>query len=120
MDKKISTDTKAELVQVLRIQYRKSSKREKTRILDQFIAVSGYQSKRRRHRPKKVGKQIPVRTFADCGSPNPGYLEIDFVVHAGGLMVDSLWKNTLVIGRFCRAQTTKKRFFKHQADILAP
>ena len=190
MDKKISTDTKAELVQVLRIQYRKSSKREKTRILDQFIAVSGYhrkhairllscepgndtkhnnssitnrsrriydeavkealivlweaadricgkrlkaiipslvdamerydhlklnpdirkqllkvsastidrllcsvrnssQSKRRKHRPKKVGKQIPVRTFADWGNPNPGYLEIDFVVHAGGLMKGS-------------------------------
>ena len=45
MDNKISTDKKAELVQVLRIQYRKSSKREKTRILDQFIAISGYHRK---------------------------------------------------------------------------
>jgi hypothetical protein len=188
MDNKISTDTKAELVQVLGIQYRKSSKMGKTRILDQFIAVSGYhrkhairllrgetgsdpnqrtvknhgrriydeavkealivlweaadricgkrlkailpslidamerhghlnlnpdvrrqllkvsaatidrllcsvhsssQSKRGKRRSKKVGNQIPIRTFADWNSPNPGYLEIDFVVHAGGLMVGS-------------------------------
>ena len=45
MDNKISTDTKAELVCVLGIQYRKSSKIEKTRILDQFVAVSGYHRK---------------------------------------------------------------------------
>ena len=190
MDNKISPDTKAELVQVLGIQYRKSTKMEKTRILDQFISVSGYhrkhairllkgetgnytnrnnsgkisqsrriyneavkealivlweaadricgkrlkailpslvdamerhghlnldselrkqllkvsaatidrlltsirdssQSKRKRRRPKKAGKQIPVRTFADWDSPNPGYLEIDFVVHAGGFMTGS-------------------------------
>ena len=190
MDDKISTDTKAELVQVLGIQYRKSSKMGKTRILDQFIAVSGYhrkhairllsgetdihgnlsnsckmprsrriydeavkealivlweaadricgkrlkailpslvdamerhghlnlnpdvrkqllkvsaatidrllcsvrnasESKRRRRRSKKVGKQVPVRTFGDWDSPNPGYLEIDFVVHAGGFMTGS-------------------------------
>ena len=42
MDDKISTDTKEELVRVLGIQYRNSSKMGKTRILDQFIAVSGY------------------------------------------------------------------------------
>lgn len=187
MDNKISPDTKVELVQVLRIQYRKSTKMGKTRILDQFISVSGYhrkhairllkegtgkhtnrnnsgkisqsrriyneavkealivlweaadricgkrlkailpslidamerhghlnldselrkqllkvssatidrlltsirdssQSRRKRRRPKKAGKQIPIRTFADWDSPNPGYLEIDFVVHAGGFM----------------------------------
>jgi len=45
MDNQISADAKAQLVQVLRIQYRKSSKTEKTRILNQFIAVSGYHRK---------------------------------------------------------------------------
>jgi len=45
MDNKISTNTKEELVRVLRIQYSKSSKLEKTQILDQFIAVSGYHRK---------------------------------------------------------------------------
>ena len=190
MDNKISTGTKAELVQVLGIQYRKSTKMEKTQILNQFISVSGYhrkhairllrgetvndstqrnsniknhgrriydeavkealivlweaadricgkrlkailpslidamerhghlnldselrkqllkvsaatidrlltsirdssQSRRKRRRPKKTGKQIPIRTFADWDSPNPGYLEIDFVVHAGGFMTGS-------------------------------
>ncbi len=45
MDNTISTEAKLELVEVLRIQYRKSSKTEKTRILDQFIGVSGYHRK---------------------------------------------------------------------------
>jgi hypothetical protein len=190
MDNKVSSDTKAELVKVLRIQYLKSTKIERTRILDQFIAVSGYhrkhairilkcdsgndshnrnsniiscsrriygeavkeslivlweaadricgkrlkailpslvdamerhghlnlssdvkkkllnissatidrllcsvrnssQSKKTRRRSKKVGQQVPVRTFADWGSPDPGYLEIDFVFHAGGVMIGS-------------------------------
>lgn len=186
MDNKISTDTKLELLKVLRIQYRESSKMQKTRILDQFMTVSGYhrkhairllrneistnytdqassgrriydeavkealivlweasdricskrlkailpslidamerhghlsldaevrkrlfkispatidrllsnirnssQSRRKRGRTKKVSKQVPVRTFADYNNPNPGYLEIDFVVHAGGLMTGS-------------------------------
>ena len=43
-------------------------------------------SRRKKHRSKKVSKQIPVRTFADWDDPNPGYLEIDFVVHCGGFM----------------------------------
>jgi translation initiation factor 2 beta subunit (eIF-2beta)/eIF-5 len=45
MDNKISTHTKEELVQVLVAQYQKSSKKDKTQILDQFIAVSGYHRK---------------------------------------------------------------------------
>jgi hypothetical protein len=190
MDKKISTQAKAELVRVLGQRYRESPKMAKTRILDEFIAASGYhrkhairllsgktnnsdnrsnpcevrhsrrvygeavkealivtweaadricgkrlkailpnlvdamerhghlhldpevrkqllkasaatidrllssirnpsQSRRKKRRSKKVGKQIPVRTFADWDSPNPGYLEIDFVVHAGGFMTGS-------------------------------
>ena len=41
-------------------------------------------------RPKRspknhaIKRQIPVRTFADWGDARPGYLEADFVVHAGG------------------------------------
>ena len=44
------------------------------------------QSRRKRRRSTKVSKQVPVRTFADWDGPNPGYLEIDFVVHCGGFM----------------------------------
>jgi len=47
------------------------------------------QSRRKKRRPKKVSKQVPVRTFADWNGPDPGYLEIDFVVHGGGLMAGS-------------------------------
>jgi len=47
------------------------------------------QSRRRRRRSKKVSKQVPVRTFADWDGPNPGYLEIDFVIHCGGFMAGS-------------------------------
>jgi len=187
MDNKVSTQTKEELVRVLRQRYRDSSKMEKTKILDEFISVSGYhrkhairlligktdngnkgsnpsgvrpsrriyneavkealivtweaadricgkrlkavlpdlvdamerhghlnldpevrkqllkasaatidrllspirnpsQSRRKKRRANKIGKKIPIRTFADWDGPNPGYLEIDFVVHCGGLM----------------------------------
>jgi len=47
------------------------------------------QSRRKRRRFKKISKEVPVRTFADWNSPNPGYLEIDFVVHCGGFMTGS-------------------------------
>lgn len=50
MDNKISTDTKAELIRVLGIQYHKTSKIQKTQILDQFIAGSGYHRKHTRKR----------------------------------------------------------------------
>ncbi|RKY04632.1 MAG: hypothetical protein DRP56_09805 [Planctomycetota bacterium] len=45
MDNKISTHAKEELIQVLKVQYRKSSKMEKSQILNQFIAVSRYHRK---------------------------------------------------------------------------
>ncbi|MHC4694114.1 MAG: hypothetical protein ACYS67_15335 [Planctomycetota bacterium] len=42
MDNNIGTDTKTELIRVLGIQYRKPPKMQKTQILDQLIAISGY------------------------------------------------------------------------------
>jgi hypothetical protein len=193
MDRKMSSQAKSELVRALGQRYRQSSKMEKTHILDQFIAVSGYhrkhairlltdsngdrnnscemrrsrriyneavkealivlweaadricgkrlkailpslvdamerhgylnldpelrnqllkvsaatidrllspirnpsQSRRKRRRSTKVGNQVPVRTFADWDGPNPGYLEIDFVVHGGRFMAGS-FLHTLV------------------------
>ena len=41
-------------------------------------------SRRRQKRKRKVGSQIPVRTFTDWNEPRPGYLEIDLVAHGGG------------------------------------
>ena len=50
------------------------------------LLVSVRSSHQRRKKPRKKtkpGKQIPVRTFADWGQPQPGQLEIDFVMHCG-------------------------------------
>ena len=41
MDDKISKQTRTELIEALRKRYRKSLKREKSRILDEFVAVAG-------------------------------------------------------------------------------
>ena len=39
----------------------------------------------RRQRPRPaIRGQIPVRTFADWGDPQPGFMEIDLVAHGGG------------------------------------
>ncbi|MFM0515120.1 hypothetical protein [Paraburkholderia sp. RL17-373-BIF-A] len=46
----------------------------------------------RRKRAGGVGnairRAVPVRTFADWNDPLPGYLEIDFVEHCGGVKID--------------------------------
>ena len=47
-------------------------------------------SRRRQKRKRKVGSQIPVRTFTDWNEPRPGYLEIDLVAHGGGVVSGSL------------------------------
>jgi len=45
MDRKISTETRTELVKVLGCRYRDSVKQDKVRILDEFVALSGYHRK---------------------------------------------------------------------------
>ena len=65
---------------------------------------SGAQSRRKRRRSAKVNKDIPVRTFADWGQPNPGYLEMDFVVHSGMSMAGS-FIHSLVATDVCSGWT---------------
>ena len=48
MDSKISTHTKQELVDVLKVQYRKSSKMEKTQILKRLL-----------HNPSRFAVRVP-------------------------------------------------------------
>lgn len=62
------------------------------------------QSRRKRRRSRKISKQVPVRTFADWGQPNPGYFEIDFVVHCGESMIGS-FIHTLVATDVCSGWT---------------
>src|SRR6266852_3166228 len=45
MSKKVTVQTRRELVEALRARYRASSREEKTRILREFAAVSGYHRK---------------------------------------------------------------------------
>ncbi len=45
MAKKISTDGRRELVQAISARYRSAATNEKARILDEFVAVTGYHRK---------------------------------------------------------------------------
>lgn len=65
---------------------------------------SGSQSRRKQRRNLKVSKKIPVRTFADWDHPEPGFLEIDFVVHSGGSMAGS-FIHTLAATDVCSGWT---------------
>lgn len=199
MGRRISTETRKELLEALVCQYRNSSKRDRTRILDQFVFISGchrkhatrllgskqnntrkqaiggpskrliydeavkealivtwetadricgkrlksilpellvamahhghlnldpdvqrrllsasaatidrllgpirkeVRSNRRRRKPSNANRAIPVRTFADWNGPNPGYFEIDFVLHCGDSTAGS-FIHTLVATDVC-------------------
>jgi hypothetical protein len=68
------------------------------RLLAPIRAVAGTRKKKRV--ASKVSKQVPVRTFADWKDPEPGFLEIDFVVHGGGSVAGSLI-HTLTVTDVC-------------------
>ena len=54
------------------------------RILRPIRATAG--ARRRRRPVRRVSKEVPIKTFTDWQDPEPGFLEIDFVVHGGGSM----------------------------------
>jgi len=74
--------------------------------IDRLLAGIRNSNKRikRRSKPKKISKKVTVRTFADWGEPKPGYMEIDFVVHCGGLMQGN-YIHTLVATDICSGWT---------------
>jgi hypothetical protein len=74
--------------------------------IDQLLAPVRSQARprKKRRQPSKVREAIAVRTFADWDEPDPGYLEIDFVVHCGGSMADS-YIHTLVATDVCSGWT---------------
>ena len=60
---------------------------------------------RRRKRPgKKMTREIPVKTCHDWHDPQPGFLEIDFVVHSGGSMAGE-YLHSLVATDVCSGWT---------------
>lgn len=60
------------------------------RLLRPIRSQAGSRKKRQRSSPKKSSQKINVRTFADWDDPEPGNLEMDFVVHSGGSMSGSM------------------------------
>lgn len=56
--------------------------------------------KKKRKFSKKVSTQISVHTFGDWNDPLPGYCEIDFVAHSGGIM-SGTFVHTLVATDIC-------------------
>jgi len=60
MGKRISSQTRKELLEAVRLRYRESSKMNKTRILDEFVALTGYHRKhgiRLLSRPRDTGAE---------------------------------------------------------------
>jgi hypothetical protein len=200
MDRHVSKGTRAELIEALGVRYREATKRQKTRILDEFVAVAGCHRKhairmlggradtapksertgrriydeavrevlilvweaadricgkrlkaalpslveamerhghlaldplvrervlsasaatidrllkpvresagrhRKRRRRRTLSKQIAVRTFAEWNEPVPGYLEIDFVAHCGGMLTGA-FIHSLVATDVCSGWT---------------
>lgn len=54
------------------------------RMLKPIRSTAG--GRRRRRSARKASKEVPIKTFSDWQDPDPGFLEIDFVVHGGGSM----------------------------------
>lgn len=72
------------------------------RLLAPIRGTAGH--RRKRKRTTKPGREVPVRTFADWGEPEPGFLEVDFVAHGGDSMQGTfLW--SLVATDVCSGWT---------------
>jgi hypothetical protein len=74
--------------------------------IDRLLAPARGQTSRRKRRraANRTSKAVPVRTFADYGDAQPGYLEIDFVSHGGSSMQGTfLW--SLVATDVCSGWT---------------
>ena len=76
----------------------------------------------RRRRQQSLGRNIPVRTFAertfaDWNAPPPGHLEIDLVVHHGG----SLWGSmihSLVATDICTGWTAAVPLLAREQSLV--
>jgi hypothetical protein len=74
--------------------------------IDRLLApIRGTAGRRRKQkRTTKPSREVPVRTFADWGEPQTGFLEVDFVAHGGDSMQGTfLW--SLVATDVCSGWT---------------
>jgi hypothetical protein len=73
--------------------------------IDRLLASVRNSSTRKKRRAKtRSSKEIPVRTFADYGEAEPGFLEIDFVSH-GGTSMQGVFLWSLVATDVCSGWT---------------
>ena len=98
----IGAVTRTEELRAIRNRYREASRKNKSRMLDEFAAIAG--SRRKRKQKRKMAGRIPVRTFSDWKEPEPGYLEIDLVAHCGGTVTGS-YISSLVVTDVCSGWT---------------
>src|SRR5260370_2026092 len=99
MGTKMTHTARTELTNVVRRRYRAATGAEKGRILDEFVAVTGYHHKsaiRARNAEAEASRRVPVRTFADWSEPPPGSMEMDLVAHCGDVNRGS-YVNSLVL-----------------------
>ncbi len=68
------------------------------RLLQPIRTPAGRRLRRRR---QPLGRNIPVRTFADWNAPPPGFLEIDLVVHHCGDNMGGPFVYSLVATDIC-------------------
>ena len=66
------------------------------RVLKKTRTAAGKRSRKRARATSAVQRNVPVRTFADWDEPDPGFMEIDLVLHCGGNMSGS-FAQTLVL-----------------------
>ena len=66
------------------------------RLLADVRATAGLGRRRPAGFGSSVRRSVPVRTFNDWGSPEPGFVEVDFVAH-GGTTVAGAYAQTMVL-----------------------
>lgn len=79
----------------------------------------GGQGKRAGGVGNTIRRTVPIRTFADCVDPLPGYLEIDLVEHCGGVKIDGDFVHSLVMTDIATGWTECLAMpFRNQAFVI--
>jgi hypothetical protein len=105
MDKRISTQTKEELVRVLGRRYHDSSKMAKTLILNELVAVSGYH---RKHAIRLLGSE----------RDNGNMQTIPCAVYHGRWIYDEAVKEALIVAWEAADRICSKRLKAVLPDLV--
>jgi hypothetical protein len=73
--------------------------------------------KKRRMAANRIQSVVPIRTFADWNDPSPGFCEIDFVEHNGGLTSGSFLRS-FVITDVCSGWTECVALLARQQSLV--